>query len=294
MNGCQCEIYETCPQCQTEKEKMLAHAKQPERPMNYKLVEWEDNGYNDSDFYGVAWNDDKGCLEKHSLGSTSFSGGYGFDDTFALPTPEILDKARRALAKIIFEQLTEAENRDVFTPKPSAITPGTELILLKKHTFGIKAKVKCEKCGGTGKWVNPRNPADERKCFACNGEGLIASKDFLKHETTNRRLQATIPEGSLLVAAGNAAFFGTTYANGYNKPDRDNTLIPVVFLGQRVRVPTAKFRLARNPMSPAELGERAVKLSYHHRYGTAFGMKAWESDNWAADLQRKLTPDRGV
>tara|TARA_Y100000034_G_C6907183_1_gene421388 strand:+ start:5073 stop:5642 length:570 start_codon:yes stop_codon:yes gene_type:complete len=44
----------------------------------------------------------------------------------------------------------------------------------QRYTFKINGKDlgdECGKCDGSGYWINPRNSADKRKCFACDGTG---------------------------------------------------------------------------------------------------------------------------
>jgi hypothetical protein len=260
---------------------------------NYKLMWWEDNGYHDSYFYGVSWNDEKNCLEKQSLGATAYAGGIGFDDTFLPPTPEILEKARKALAAIIADILLKVEERDVLEPGPEAIKAGVLLRLLHDHSFYRKESERCPKCNGTGKWINPHNEREVRVCSTCSGEGMAFGKIFATNEK-EKRIKITIQAGTVLEARGDADFFGTQYAKGYNHPNRFNTFVPVTYLGQRIRIPLDKLRLDRDQDSVNNIIKRAEELSFNHKYGAAFGMKAWESDNWASALQQKIDKERKV
>lgn len=256
--------------------------------MKFKLLWWEENGYHDSYFYGVAYDDATNTLEKVGLGATAYSGGIGFDDTYALPTPEALESARKLLAQHIFETLSHAEWSDVNQPKPAAIRAGVDLRMLEDHSFYRKQTVPCPKCGGTGLY------GTDRKCFSCDGWGARASKEFMKDPVTGKRVKVLIPSGKRLVAMGNAIFFGTEYRNGYNHPDRTNTFVPVFFSDHVVRIPLGKVALARDEEAPEAIRQRSEELSYSHRYGAMFGMKSWEADNWAAELQERLNESKPV
>lgn len=33
--------------------------------------------------------------------------------------------------------------------------------------------VECGNCEGTGMWTNPYKPKDKRKCYTCDGKGVL-------------------------------------------------------------------------------------------------------------------------
>lgn len=206
--------------------------------MKYKLMWWEDNGYHDSYFHGVYFDDADGQLHKADLGATAYGGGIGFDESYAMPTPAVVEASRKLLVEGIYQRLHSAEQHDVM--KPADAKPGDILRLSEPH--------KSRKAGmmldvGTRIRVN-----------VCNA-------------------------------------FGTFYRNGYNKPGRDNRSIVGTVLGQPdklIRVPLAKCRLDR------DLRSRAEELSYEHQYGPLFGMRAWESDNWALEVQKSVSKNKGT
>src|SRR4051812_42274816 len=84
--------------------------------MKFKLCWWEDNGYHDSYFEGLAFHTDTNTFQEHSLGATAYAGGIGFDRSFQTPTLAILERARLVLAKQIYTKIRGAEWRDVLTP----------------------------------------------------------------------------------------------------------------------------------------------------------------------------------
>jgi hypothetical protein len=254
----------------------------------FKLCWWEDNGYHDSYFYGVYFDTEDGKLHSTGLGATAYGGGIGFGSEFALPTPEVLELARKELAKEIFAQLRKVEDRDFFTPEPCNVKKGRTFRLLVPHSFYPKGEGECPKCNGTGHWVHPRNSDDKRQCFCCKGTGLVAGKGAFLKGTDGKRVKVTLPAGAVVTALFDRVnFFGTQYAKGYNRPHRFNTSVTVKHGDALVRVPLEKLRQDAEPASDAELMDRADELSYNHQYGAAYGCKAWLTENWAADLAEK-------
>lgn len=253
--------------------------------MKYKICEWEDNGYHDSYFYGVIYDDATGLMKEISLGATAYACGPIPEWTQAkLPTPEIAERCRLLLVEHIFAAIREAEYIDVLTP--SDANPGEVLVLLEDHKRQLKAPVPCEKCLGKGYWQNPRNATDRRPCFACEGRGTVAKGDALK-DASGRIVRQTIPAGTRLTVITVTAF-GSFFRKGYNKPGRENRSVTArIPSGEVVHIPLKKLRLAREHMSDAELRERAVELSHHHAYGSMFGCRAWLSENFALAAVKK-------
>jgi len=251
--------------------------------MDYKIVEWEDNGYHDSYFYGVLFDDATGKMESVMIGATAFAGSSQTWRDAVLPTPEIVERCRLLLADHIFAVIREAEHIDVLTP--SDAQPGDALVLLEAHTRQIKAPVPCERCCGKGHWQNPRDATDRRPCFACKGKGTVPKGDPLK-DASGRIVRQTIPAGTRLTVIAVTAF-GRFFRKGYNKPGRENRSVTGrTDAGEVINIPMKKLRLAKEPMSDADLRERAVELSHHHAYGSMFGCRAWLSANYAAAVAK--------
>jgi len=80
--------------------------------------------------------------------------------------------------------------------------------------------------------------------------------------------------------------FGAFFRDGYNKPNRSNTRIGLELnSGERVFVPLAACRRNFEPMSDAELMERARDCAWSCQFGRALSSKfAWDSANWAAPI----------
>ena len=252
--------------------------------MKYKICEWEENGYHDSYFYGVLFDDATGLMSKIGLGATAYAYSPIPEwQESVMPTPEIVERCRLLLADFIFARIREAEHIDVFTP--SDAKKDSVMVLLEDHKRQIKAPVPCEKCVGKGYWQNPNKAADRRPCFACEGTGSVAKGEAIKN-ASGKILRETIPAGTRLTVLAVTAF-GSFYRNGYNKPDRSNrTVTGRTDAGAVVNIPLKKLRLALEPMSDAGLLERAAELSHHHAYGTMFGCRAWLSDNYALAAAR--------
>ena len=69
------------------------------------LEVYEDNGYNDSDFYAVVWDDEQNCLIHKQYATTRFySEGYGAKVD---ATPEIIEKANAEKAKYFLKYAIE-------------------------------------------------------------------------------------------------------------------------------------------------------------------------------------------
>lgn len=253
--------------------------------MQYKICEWEDNGYHDSYFYGVLFDDAIGLMHEVGLGATAFAGGYSPEWlAAAMPTLEIVERCRLLLVEYIFTKIREAEHIDVFTP--SDARKDEFMVLLEDHKRQVKAPVPCEKCCGKGYWQNPNKDTDRRPCFGCNGKGTVAKGDALK-DAKGRLIRETIPAGARLAVLACTAF-GSFFRNGYNKPGRDNRSVTGrLDSGAIVNVPLKKLRHERDPMSDEELRERAVSLSHHHQYGAMFGCRAWLSANYAEGVVKR-------
>ncbi len=88
--------------------------------------------------------------------------------------------------------------------------------------------------------------------------------------------------------------YGTFYRNGYNKPCRENIRVGLRLPdGSKAFVALKACKLKREPMSDAELLERATRLAEDCKFGAAVGMKAWESSNAARALYESWKREQG-
>lgn len=214
---------------------------------------WEENGYHDSDFFEAYWSVEKGVIFRVEVGSTRYAGGTCPLDTIPWTEAE-LERARAYLAGKIFDSIKEGELIDVLTP--ANVVKGQRVRLLEKHKNQAFDAIICNKCKGTGKWVNPHNPSDTRTCFACQGTTVIKGS---KQKGNWVHYEA----GLAGEAVEDAKAFGRFYDKGYNKPCRENRSVLVKLDdGRFVKCPVKKLRLDKEPMSDTELMERANALSY--------------------------------
>jgi len=71
------------------------------------LEVYEDNGYNDSDFYAVVWDDEQNCILHKQYATTRFySEGYGAKVD---ATPEIIEKAKAEKEKYFLKFAIESD-----------------------------------------------------------------------------------------------------------------------------------------------------------------------------------------
>lgn len=256
--------------------------------MKYRICDWEDNGYHDSYFYGVTYDDETGKLESSMIGATAYAGGAYSLAGMPDPTREVLEACRIQLRDHIYQKIRDAEHADMLTPQDAR--RDERMILLENHRLQIKAMTPCHKCDGHGYWQNPRNADDKRPCFACEGKGQVPKGDNLK-DASGKPLYTVLPAGCLVTVLGVTAF-GRFYNKGYNRPDRTNRSVTGRLEdGRIVHIPMKKLRRADAPMSDAGLMERAENLSHEHQYGAMFGCRGWLSENYAAAAAKRYAAE---
>lgn len=132
--------------------------------MEYAVSEvWEHSGYSDSDWYQVVYDTETGELSRAEVHTTRF---YSEGRTFPAAEGEVLEAARRKLVEIIMVSIWDCW----YNPVPEDLAAGDEVVIARGLTAG--AREICPKCGGNGKWVNPKRAIDQRECFTCNGLGF--------------------------------------------------------------------------------------------------------------------------
>jgi hypothetical protein len=100
--------------------------------MLHRLTEWEDNGYDDSDFWVSVYDDETNEVRAVLAGSTRFAGnapGEGPDLGQPISDPAVLQNAIRLLGEHIFRLLRETEDKDVL--EPVAVERGVCVRLLR-------------------------------------------------------------------------------------------------------------------------------------------------------------------
>jgi hypothetical protein len=297
----------------------------------YILCDWEINGYDDSDFMLMYYDDVSNTLHSHMHGTTRFGGclchkegklpeapqgssGYHLcarpvytegtyervgeipGEWFLSPTVEVVEAARKLLEEKAFQGLTIVDKRLRDEPGPEDLVKGMTLRLTAAVRNQVSLTEPCRKCAGTGKWENPRNSADKRECFACRGTG---THKVGKVKTEAGKLKYdTIPADTVGMVVDWGSF-GTFYRNGYNQPNRENTSVQLriqVPEGDKVvRATLAKCRMERDYSSPESLRKRAVELSYNYHWPAGTGAKcAWLTRNFGAEVVAAATKAQAV
>ncbi len=148
-----------------------------------------------------------------------------------------------------------------------------------------RASEPCQKCNGSGKWINPRNSNDKRDCFACKGSGQHVGAKVKSED--GKQVWDELPAG-LAGSVIDWHSFGQFYASGYNKPGRNNTTVQFAIEGGKVvRASLSKLRLDQEYKDDAYLMARAEELSYGYQFSALYPRHAWDSRNFAAEVAKK-------
>lgn len=274
----------------------------------FLLTDWEINGYDDSDFMCSYYDNETNTIGFTCYGSTRYPSatniGINGDGVSSVvvagenllgPTMEIVEKARLVLEENIFQRLTTADKRLVDEPDVSDLKPGLVVRLTAKARMQLRESSPCNKCSGSGKWVNPRNANDKRDCFTCKGSGQHVGAKVKNAD--GKQAYQELPAG-LTGEVVDWTSFGQFYASGYNKPNRDNTTVQFrTSGGQVVRASLNKLRMDRDYKSPSYLRGRAKELSFNYGFSALYPRFAWDTHNFAASVAKKdpqLAPIHGA
>ena len=182
----------------------------------FKLCEWEVNGYNDSDWLMSVYDDELNTISTIMIGTTRFASGINYHGAQD-PTPEIVERARLVLVETIHQRLIAADR--VATLTPDNVSVDEVVCLIAPHKNAVANTTPCNKCSGTGYWVNPRNPIDKRACFTCEGRGTFKGEKV--KDATGKVVWDRFEPG-LTGTVVKCHAYGTFYRNGYNQPGREN------------------------------------------------------------------------
>jgi hypothetical protein len=154
----------------------------------YRLCEWEENGYDDSDGYIAYYDTATGKVESHYAWSTRWHS-TGKPSAFKDPTPEVVEAARKVLEAHIYEVIRAAEHRDVLEPKGAA--KGDRLRTLVSGTFNDKKRGKkvTYEAGEAGEviWVGHF--------------GSFYSNGYNRRDRSNGRVGLKFPDGRVVFLA---------------------------------------------------------------------------------------------
>ncbi len=252
----------------------------------FKLCEWEINGYSDSDWILMVYDDETNSIKSLTIGTTRFAGcaAHGYQICYECagspisPTQEIIEKARLVLKDFLFQRIKRLNYLSVMEPED--VNPGDKVQLLIDHKNQAFEYKKCENCIN-GQWINPKNPQDKRDCFSCYGEGEIKGNKLKQ----NNKLVWLKYSAGLTGTVKSCRAYGTFYKNGYNQPGRDNkTVIFVTENNKIVRAPLSKLRLAKNLKSDFELLQQAEEQSKSLHFGMMHPRFTWYDKNYVSNL----------
>lgn len=240
----------------------------PELLPVYVLEEWEHNGPDDSDFMAVVFDPNDRKLSTVQLGTTRYGGcsRCGGQVCYCgthgpkgrVPFPDEYREVARLQLKESVRRTIELHDRGEIDAWYSgwrerwsevAGLAGTKMRLVVPHKFQEKRQERHAKCGGTGKWTNPKKPADVRVCFGCGGTGEVTSREKLK-TLEGKPVWKTVPVGEVVEFVELSVF-------GYSSVTAKVRLAD----GRTVRVPPDKLRLDREPLPAEEVERRAEEYS---------------------------------
>lgn len=266
----------------------------------FLLTDWEINGHDDSDFMCSYYDDVANVIGFHEYGTTRCYAptniGIHSDgttsvtvdgDVLRMPTAEVVEKARQVLEDRILALMVAADKRLVDEPDVDDLHDGLRVRLTEKARMQVRQSEPCQKCNGSGKWVNPRNANDKRDCFACKGSGQHVGAKVKGDD--GKQVWENLPVGTTGVVVEHRSF-GTFYARGYNRPNRHNTTVSFrTDDGKVVRAGLSKLRLDRDYESVDAMRERAKRLSFNYGFSALYPRHAWDTHNFAAQVAKKAS-----
>lgn len=263
----------------------------------FLLTDWEINGYDDSDFMCSYYDDKTNTIGFTCYGSTRYPSatviGIGGGTTsvvvdgenLLMPDADVVEKARLVLADRIFDRLQKADRKLVDEPDYDDLRKDLRVRLTEKARMQLRQSEPCQKCSGSGKWINPRNPNDKRDCFACKGSGNHVGGKVKGDD--GKQVWEELPAG-LAGKVVDWRAFGQFYANGYNKPGRHNTTVQFrTDAGKLVRASLSKLRLDEDYKDDSYLYGKAEELSYNYQFSALYPRFAWDTHNFAAEVAKK-------
>lgn len=231
-------------------------------PLFAVSAEWEHNGYDDSDFYRAMFDWHTGELKKVETHSTRYGCGY-----FAVVTKEYAQ--RNKLYGYVNHAYNPATQKfdiengiQVGLPVQWFVTPSAVPESVLSRAEAALAEL----------IYRQLRAADDRDIFepqnAERGQVLRLTEPH-----NSRKTKQTLPAGTK-IRVNDCSAFGTFYRNGYNHPSRENRSVIGTVLGHPetlLRVPLAKCRLDKEPLSDLELRQRAAELARNRRFEQCWG-----------------------
>lgn len=129
--------------------------------------ESERNGRDDSDWYCLTYDPTTDEIHETLVGTTRGAMEWyrGVDSN----TPD--EVWARAAACFIRKAVPLLISYDNGRKRSEAKRVGCNVVLTQdvKNRPREEYEEPCDRCGGEGCWINPRNPVDKRECFGCHG-----------------------------------------------------------------------------------------------------------------------------
>lgn len=258
------------------------------------LNDWEVNGYHDSDFQYAVYDDQLGKIICVEYGSTRY--GAPLPGTprpvYEVLTPAALEAARILLRDHIFAALKAADYSAKITPNKVGVGQRVRFLVDHKNQEKEDIQIACDKCNGTGNWVNPRNKADVRSCFACKGTGKLARKGG-KVKVNGKCVWKTIPAGTEGVVVWEGTF-RTIYRSGYLTYGRGTIQCKVKLDdGSVVNAPLEKLSTTIPLSTDEELLAKADEFSYSFNFKPMVSAHGgWLDRNVAYEAWLKFQADK--
>ena len=236
------------------------------------LVDWEMNGYDDSDGYTLFWDVNRNDFRKELMWTTRFGDRVSKWEPTMLRTPEELAPHATAICNAITDRLANGlVHRDqLAVDDPHAEVCVGKPVVLKKDTVRTIRQVtesECKRCSGTGKYTTPRGM--EYDCGSCRGAGHFTS--YYSNTKQKTKLMEGEPFDCLKCEVDQ-------YSSNYRGVEHN--LIVSNDKGTFI-IPSEYFRLSREYLSY----DNAVKIvleqssttNFADEIGRKFGMRAWSS-----------------
>lgn len=240
------------------------------------LCDWEQNGYHDSYFFAAVYDTDTNEIKGVQTGSTAYAGGVSIPST---DDESVILKAYIAFENQLRVSLFNKACDIHDSPEPENISPGDKVVSTSRFRCKERIKIACEKCKGSGHWVNPKRESDKRECFACNGVGYN-----LKNKTNDdgKGLWLSLKEGTEIIV-DEISFYGRFYDNGYKQKDRESARITGHLEdGTVVSIAMNKTRLGGDKPVEENFRRIAHSIACKGSFDEATGIKcAWLSNHYA-------------
>lgn len=113
----------------------------------YYLGDYERNGYDDSDFHVVYWDDRIGEIRNVQYGSTRYAGGWNYDVLQREIPADVAERITAHINALNLASLTRHEIARVMEPEPRQMEFGTRVRITKDSRKGCKTPYRAGEVG---------------------------------------------------------------------------------------------------------------------------------------------------